>query len=981
MSPRPLSLEISALTKKRLALIGLCALLVVAFSFTVIRRSSAIKTVQLGERCEGRLRESDPMRSEAPIAVEDRWAFEGAKGQQITIAGESYEFDIYLLLLDPQGRQVTWADNNAGFFNARVRATLPANGLYTVVVCGANEDQFGAYYLSLFEGDREPDLDRPAMESFYGQGIEWGERTANCRAIGWLNLGMAQYLRERGSWDEAEKYYARSHEGAISCNFLYGRFAAALDHSRLFTRRRAYNQAVSRLEEALELSRQLRASAEAETRVLIEFGNLYYATARADLAMVYFRAATEQAERSGQPSTLVEFYTSVNEHLKIQDKEKAVAYAEKAYSLSHGVDPALELRAIHTLAGTRLFLEADRSQEGLALAAEMRNRASRLGLRDEEVAATTLMSMAKYVTNQIDEVIDLAGEALELISPTDGNPGPLRIALQLKADGEMARGNYTAALQLCLKALRTVEDARAKESIEELRQQLLSQSKTICTQIIKNLYALNARHPSEEYAHQAFDFAERTRGRSLLEQLAMLQRSNKVVPDLQLLSRDQELLDKISAVRGQLILLRSSGYASRDTVYGLQRQRANLIAERMRLQAEIRRSTENHFYAAELSPLTAEQVQKQLGEYKRNTVILYYQLGIQESFLIALTARKAQFFKLPSRETITKAVTEWRAQISGQLSESRPTPEALYNYAQVSHQLYTMLMEPAADLIRGNDLIIVPSGSLFQLAFDALVALKPESPGQSEPYRYVVNDHAITYAPSISVLAEIENRWQLPRQRKRMLLAGDPLVEVKDDGTSEDDRQTALDQLPAARQEVRDIASLAERHHNTPTLWLGAEASEDKLKKTDLSDFRFIHLATHAMSDNYDGEASAITLSSDPAGNNDGILTATEIAQLKLNAELIVLSGCETAAGQEAGAEGVIGLNRAFLVAGARCVCGSLWQVEDSWTQKLMLDFYRRLLAGGSSESQSLRLAKLKLIRSGATPFQWASFIIVGSAR
>jgi CHAT domain-containing protein len=981
MYPKLLSLKASTLNKERLALIiVLCALPVVALSLTMYRRSSAGMAIRPGDRYEGVLRQSDPIRRTAPTAPENRWVFEGQKGQQITIAAESYEFDVYLLLLDPERQQITWADNNAGLFNAWVRATLPATGLYTVVVCGANADQFGTYWLSLEEGAREVDLDQPAVESFYRRGIKWGERTGNRRAISWLNLGMAQYLRERRQWDRAEKYYAESLESARSCDFLYGRYAVALDHSRLFTRRRVYDQAVSQLEQALELSKQLRGGAEAETRVLIEFGNLYYSTARADLARVYFRTATEQAERLRVPSTLVELYTSANELLQLQDKERAIAYAEKAYSLCAGVEPVLELKAIHTLAGTRLFLEPNRSQDGLALAAEMRIRARRLGCRDEEVAATTLMSMGKYVTNHIEEMIDLAGEALELISPADDNPGPLRIALQLQADGEMSRGNYTAALQLCLKALRNVERAWAKESIEELRQELLSQSKTICTQIIKNLYALNARHPSEEYAHQAFDFAERSRSRSLLEQLATVQRSVKVVPDLPVLSRDQELFEKISAVRGQLVMLRSYGYASRDTVYSLQQQRANLIAERMRLQAEIRQSTENRFYAAELSPLTAEQVQKKLTEYKRNTVILYYQLGIQESFLIALTARRAQFFKLPDAETITKAVTEWRAQISSQLSRSQSTPETSYNYARIAHQLYTMLMKPASHLIRGHDLIIVPSGSLFQLAFDALVVTKPESPEQFEQYRYVVEEHTSTYAPSISVLAEIENRWQLPRPRNMMLLAGDPLMNFYDNGASQDNRQTALDQLPAARQEVREIASLAERHHTAPTIWLGAEAREDKFKKTDLSVFRFIHLATHAMSDNYDGEASAITLSTDPAGD-DGILTADEIAQLNLNTDLVVLSGCETAAGQEAGAEGVVGLSRAFLVAGARCVCGSLWQVDDSWTRKLMIDFYKRLLAGGLDESQSLRLAKLKLLRSGATPFQWAPFIMVGLIR
>ena len=173
------SLSLSTLNKKRLALIGMFGLLAVAIFFTVSWHSSATRAIRPGDRREGMLGQSDPLRSQSPMAAESRWMFEGLKGQQITIAAESYEFDIYLLLLDPQSRQITWADNNAGFFNARVRATLPATGVYSVVVCGANADQFGAYTLSLEEGDREVDFDQPAIESFYRRGIEWGERMAN----------------------------------------------------------------------------------------------------------------------------------------------------------------------------------------------------------------------------------------------------------------------------------------------------------------------------------------------------------------------------------------------------------------------------------------------------------------------------------------------------------------------------------------------------------------------------------------------------------------------------------------------------------------------------------------------------------------------------------------------------------------------------------------------------------------------------------
>jgi CHAT domain-containing protein len=975
-------MSLSPKIKKWASTIGLCALVGTALSLAVYWHSNIGGTILFGQRSEGTLGESDPIRSGLPLARKNHWILEGSKGQQITITVESYEFDAYLLLLDPLNHQIAWADNNGGFFNAQIRLALPSTGRYTVVVSGANADQFGTYWLSLEEGDHEADLGRAAAESFYREGIAWGDRMKNPRAISWLNLGMAQYLRERGERDEAEKYYARALEIAEGAGFVYGRWAAALDRCRLFTRRLAYDQAARQLEQALGLSRQLSSRDEAETRVMIEFGNLYYSSARAGLAQVYYRNAAKQAEKYALPSLLVELYTSTNEFLRLEDKERAIEYAEKAYPLSRGLDPVLQLKAIHALAGTYLFLEPHRSQEGLALAAEMRNRARQLGCRDEEIAATNLMSMGMYAAKRIDEMIGLAGEALELTSPTDENPAPRRIALQLLADGQMLKEDYMAALQLCLEALQAVENAWAKETIEELRRELLSQSKAICTQIIAALHALNARQPSQEYARQAFDYAERSRSRSLLEQVMKLQQEAGAVPAPEMLSRDQEILERISAVRGQLVLLGSSGNASRSAIYSLLEQRASLIAERMQLQGEIRGSTETRFYAAQLSPLTAEEAQKMLVRYKPNAVILHYQLGIQESFLIALTARSTRFYKLPDRGTITKAIAEWRAQITGQVKKSGLSPEDQYNYARIAHQLYDMLMKPASHLIEGRDLIIVPSDSLFRLPFESLVVDRPESPAQVKQCRYVVEKHPVTYVPSVSVLSEIENRRQQPRPDKLMLIVGDPFADDSDnDVVAQKNRESSLDQLPAARREVQEIAALAERYHTTPTLWLGPEASENKFKKSDLSVFRYIHLATHGISDRNDGEASALTLSADRDGIDDGILTGGEITQLKLNSDLVVLSGCETAAGQEAGAEGIVSVNRAFLISGARCVCGSLWPVDDSWTQKLMTDFYAGFFAKGLDASQALRMAKLTLLKGGAAPFHWAPFIFVGSSR
>jgi CHAT domain-containing protein len=791
---------------------------------------------------------------------------------------------------------------------------------------------------------------------------------------------MAQYFRERRQWDKAEKYYADSLAKAQQTDFVYGQWAVALDRSRLLTRRRQAGPAVSQLKLALELSKKLKSSSQAETRVLIEFGNFYYSTARSELARIYFRTVEKQDQQSMLPSILVELYTSMNGILQVQEREKAIDYAEKAYSFSNGVDPAAELKAVYALAGTYLLLKPGRFSDGSALAAEVRNKAHQLGFLNQEVEATTLMSIGKYLTNDLDEMIRLAREATDLTDPTDEDPNPRRIALQLQADGEMVRGNYGAALKSCLETLRAVETAWAKESIEELRRELLSQSNAICTQIIRNLYPLNASHPSDEYARQAFDYAERSRSRSLLEQLASAKARADFEVDPQALRRDRESLDRLSYVRGQLVMLRSSGPVSLEKLHSLQEERAGLIAERMRLQAEIQRSTESHLYAAQLAPLAAEQVQQKLSESLPNSVFLCYQLGIQDSFLIVLAPRGAYLFKLPDRGTISKAVTEWRAQISNQLKTSRSTPKALSAYSQVAHRLYKMLMQPVAHLIRGRDLIIVPSDSLQDLAFESLVVSERKTTGRP---RYVIEEHAVTYVTSASVMAAIENRQKNRAQNKLMLLVSDASDDSHEAGGDGGNRPPAraLNQLPAARREILDIAGLAKRCGITPTIWLGSDATEDNLTHADLSGYHFIHLATHSVSDNQDGGTSALTLFMDPTSGEDGILTADEIAKLKLNADLLVLSGCETGTGQKAGAEGVVGLSRTFLIVGAQCVCVSLWRVDDFWTQKLMDTFYERLLAGRLNKSQALRLAKLKLLNRGASPAQWAAFVLAGSAR
>jgi CHAT domain-containing protein len=310
-----------------------------------------------------------------------------------------------------------------------------------------------------------------------------------------------------------------------------------------------------------------------------------------------------------------------------------------------------------------------------------------------------------------------------------------------------------------------------------------------------------------------------------------------------------------------------------------------------------------------------------------------------------------------------------------------------------------MLVQPAERVIRGRELIIIPDAALYNLAFEALIVNPPTG---SAPLRYLVEDHPITYAPSASALVEIVNRPKRIAPKNEILLVGDPVFNTEDPRAKEKGDAFAfvamnvggrlrggLHRLPSTEREVREIAAIGVRYRLRPTVWLGFEASEENLKRRDLATYRFLHLATHAVADTEDGELSAIVLSlasgdcrSETKAHkecDDGILTAAEVARLRLDADLVVLSGCETGTGQRTAAESVIGLGRAFLLAGARRVCGSLWKVEDAATEMLMTNFYNGLLARGLTTSHALRLAKLTLIRRGFAPFYWAPFILIGS--
>jgi CHAT domain-containing protein len=301
-------------------------------------------------------------------------------------------------------------------------------------------------------------------------------------------------------------------------------------------------------------------------------------------------------------------------------------------------------------------------------------------------------------------------------------------------------------------------------------------------------------------------------------------------------------------------------------------------------------------------------------------------------------------------------------------------------------QLYDLLIAPVADLLPADpnaNVIFIPQRSLFLVPFAAL---------QNAQGKYLIEQYTIVTAPSIQMLESTQRLRQRVEQvgRQQALVVGNPKMPLQ------------LSQLPGAQREAEAIATL---FHTQPIL--GAQATKAAIVR-QMPNARWIHLATHGILDNQQGLGSAIALAPNGTGEtNDGLLTADEILNLKLNAELVVLSACDTGQGRITG-DGVLGLSRSLITAGVPSVIVSLWAVNDASTSQLMRQFYTNLSTGKMGKAEALRQAQISLIMgkqqtqspgdrssvnfqvgqgvgNGAIshdlshPYYWAPFILIGN--
>ncbi|MCA1592614.1 MAG: CHAT domain-containing protein [Acidobacteria bacterium] len=344
-------------------------------------------------------------------------------------------------------------------------------------------------------------------------------------------------------------------------------------------------------------------------------------------------------------------------------------------------------------------------------------------------------------------------------------------------------------------------------------------------------------------------------------------------------------------------------------------------------------------------------------------------------------------------------------------------------YAKVSNALYRLVIEPAAPLLKNSRLLIVADGALNYVPFHALVTSVPAAGADFSTLAYLLKTNDTLFAPSASVVAAIRQQSAANGGNARagsMLLVADPVFDAGDarsrkakDGATAAGEESArglsmdsaladvaqggnageasstgkgaLPRLTGTRAEAQQIARLATASGRKADTWLDLDASESNVEGRDLKQYRVLHFATHGLLNAERPQFTGVVLSLVGNGEGkDGFLRTDEIFNLRLGSPLVMLSACETGLGRETRGEGVIGLTRAFMYAGAPTVGVCLWSVADKSTADLMADFYKNLLAKeGTTPSVALRAARLNMIagRKYSAPFYWAPFTLVGDWR
>jgi CHAT domain-containing protein len=738
-------------------------------------------------------------------------------------------------------------------------------------------------------------------------------------------------------------------------------------------------EALTTLQEVLPISHEL-SDRHLEESVLTNIARSYLQLGEAQHALDFSsQALAIQKQISDQRGEGHALGTIGRVYAFMGESEKALELYQRALPLLHSSnDRAGEADVLATT--SELYLENGDLKAALAVC----ERALALcrEVDDKRRLAVSLVNIGSVflALGEREKASDSLRQALEGLTALGDRLQQSR-ALYYLARANNNSGDWEHAREYLDQALEIDEQIRAAVIGPELRSSFFS---TVLDQYelrVDILMHLHQLHPKQGYDTQAFETSERARARSLLDLLSEAKAGMRQGIDPALLARERLLTAQLHAKTERQIQL----LAKQDPhAAALEQEIRLLTTQYQETEAKILGASPRYAAFAQPQPLRLLELQRDYLD--AGTLLLEYAPGDARSFVWAVTRTSFHAFELPGRSVLERMARAVYRGLTGADNASAG------NAGPALQELSRTLLGPVTSLLGAKKLVIVAAGALQYVPFAAL-------PAPSAPAEPLVAAHEIVNLPSASTIAFIRRERAMGTRASKVLAifadpvfsADDPRVsgaqtvsaKLRDTGAeraASGFELTKFTRLPFTRKEALDILELV-----NPSLRFSAldfDASRATATKAALNQYRFVHIASHGLLNSLHPELSGIVLSMvDRAGKpQDGYLQTTDVYNLSLNADLVVLSACQTALGQEVKGEGLVGLARAFMYAGSPRVVASLWTVPDVSTSELMTRFYRGMLVENLRPAAALRQAQLSIWKEHrwARPYYWAAFTLQG---
>jgi CHAT domain-containing protein len=663
-------------------------------------------------------------------------------------------------------------------------------------------------------------------------------------------------------------------------------------------------------------------------------------------ALNYYQKTLKLWEEIGNKAEIANVLNNIGDYRLLGDYDLALEYNNKALATAKEIgDKKIAGMALANIGN------AYRNKGYLEQALEYTNKSLRLAqeLSDLELIASQMRQAARiyYAKGEYVRALQYSESAV-ITAKRVNSRQTLWAALEIKGKSYRALNKSEKAYESFGEAISTIEDWRSKIAGGEVEQLgLFAEKASVYHEIIDLLIEQNRND-------EAFSYAERVKGRVLVDVLRSGKiQISKAMTDKEL--NEEKMFSKKLIDVNEQILKEDNPEKIQKLDVELQNARADFESFRTNLYVN---HPELRIKRGEAATITMQDTTDLIDP---NTAVVEFVVTEEQTFVFVLTNESKYVYPIKlQQKQLTDRVQDFRQQIS----ERNP------GFQKVANELFLLLLSPFYEKIQTKQkLVIVPDAALWELPFQVLML---------KDGKYLLENHVLSFVPSLTVYREMK-RINKPEDAKFNLLAfGNPKIQK---GTEERlnyvVRSDKLDPLPEAEREVRSLQELYGQGDSH--VYVQGDAQEERLKE-EAGNFKVLHFATHGIVNPAAPLYSQIVLSQ--RGNEDGLLEAWEIMNLKLKADLVVLSACDTALGKVSNGEGMIGLTWAFFIAGSSTTVVSQWKVLSSSTTELMLAFHKNLHSSEvHSSAEALRNAALKLMQKDQYrhPFYWAPFVVIGA--